>query len=430
MSGYIYDPISIVNAIKNNLQDRYGTGYPILKELLQNADDAGARRFRLDARRGWPDAENPLLRGAGLLIANDGRFSQKDRTSILSFASSVKATDDAAIGKFGFGQKAVFHLCDAFAVHAFGQEEPFSDIVNPFEDVEVKGNVTGGWKTLTESDAKLLRQAAADFRGHGLLLWLPLRRDGLHPAPDAGFSTTLPKIGETVQQVDKPDDLKSLLTTLRHLRDIEIQENSETRRAVRVLDGERLLGPKDWRKNVRKDVRTFTGTIATGPEPSKEKFVAREAMLRNERLEDLRSSNHWPRTQSAFSSKPTPEKGEPHGAATLLRVAGPRDGQSILDIAWAVFLPVSKTDGKEISIGTPNLGHLRLSLHGYFSWTAAGAASKVCGNPLRMAHLRTPPRFVAPGTPSCGIPSSCPSFPPCCWTPSRQAWRRPPNSPR
>jgi hypothetical protein len=33
-------PISIVNQIKSNLLDRYESGYPILKELLQNADDS------------------------------------------------------------------------------------------------------------------------------------------------------------------------------------------------------------------------------------------------------------------------------------------------------------------------------------------------------------------------------------------------------
>ena len=37
MPEFRVSPISIVNQIKSNLQDRYGSGYPILKELLQNA---------------------------------------------------------------------------------------------------------------------------------------------------------------------------------------------------------------------------------------------------------------------------------------------------------------------------------------------------------------------------------------------------------
>lgn len=362
MSSYRIRPESIVNQIRNNLLDRYDSGYPILKELLQNADDASAHRFRLDARAGWPNADNPLLRGPGLLIVNDGAFRREDQEGILSFGESVKATDEAAIGKFGFGQKAVFHLCDAFVVHAFGQEEPFSDVVNPFEDVKVEGNVTGTWTTLTESDAHRLREASADFRARrGLILWLPLRRDGLAPAPDAGFSSNQPTLEGTVRQVDKPDDLRSLLTTLRHLRVVEIRENGETRHAVSVLDGDRLLGPNDWREGAR----TFDGVIATGPGDQEEtrRFVAREAIVWNDHLRGLRNGDHWPKTHSALSSKPTPEKGEPHGAATLVRIVGPG---STLEIDWAVFLPISETDRKSISINRPNSGCFRLLLHGYF----------------------------------------------------------------
>jgi len=112
-------PSSVIKQIQSNLRDRYGSGYPILKELLQNADDAKeVRRFRLNALPGWPFAANPLLRGPGLLVVNDGVFHKDDETGIISFGESSKAADSAAIGKFGFGQKAVFHLCDAFIVYA------------------------------------------------------------------------------------------------------------------------------------------------------------------------------------------------------------------------------------------------------------------------------------------------------------------------
>ena len=67
-------PRAIVNQIKSLLRDRYASGYPILKELVQNADDAQARRVRPDALTGWPDADNPLLRGPGPLVVNDGVF--------------------------------------------------------------------------------------------------------------------------------------------------------------------------------------------------------------------------------------------------------------------------------------------------------------------------------------------------------------------
>lgn len=100
MPDFRVSPLSIVNQIRSNLEERYGSGYPILKELLQNADDAGARRFRIESFSGWPQASNPLLRGPGLLVINDGAFKESDEQGITSFGESGKATDDAAIGKF------------------------------------------------------------------------------------------------------------------------------------------------------------------------------------------------------------------------------------------------------------------------------------------------------------------------------------------
>ena len=79
MPDFIVSPISILNQIKGNLQDRYGSGFPILKELLQNADDAQAHQICLDALPGWSDATNPLLRGPGLLVVNDGEFRRARR---------------------------------------------------------------------------------------------------------------------------------------------------------------------------------------------------------------------------------------------------------------------------------------------------------------------------------------------------------------
>lgn len=119
MSNLSTPPRAIFRQIQANLKDRYGSGFPVLKELIQNAEDASASQIRFIAHAGWPDAINPLLRVPGMLVVNDGEFSSKDARGILSFADSAKGDDSAAIGRFGFGQKAVFHLCDAFIAHAF-----------------------------------------------------------------------------------------------------------------------------------------------------------------------------------------------------------------------------------------------------------------------------------------------------------------------
>jgi len=362
MPDFRVSPISIVNQIKNNLQDRYDSGYPILKELLQNADDAEARRFRLDALPGWPTAANPLLRGPGLLVVNDGVFRKDDERGITSFGESGKATDSAAIGKFGLGQKAVFHLCDAFVVYAYGDNEPFSTVVNPFLGVEVDGNVTQDWDGLVDTDLKLLRrQVSPDFPDRCLALWLPFRREGLRPAPGVDFSSNFPSGSETIAELANPDDLRVLLTTLRHLESVEIREHGETRCAIGIDDiRDRLLGPKHWHSGTR----SFGGTIKTRPDQPVAQFVGRESMILDGRLAGLRLTPHWPKTISVLSSTPQPEKGEPHGAATLLRA--PKSALSQLRISWAVFLPISEASDIAIPLDGNALGQFRLLLHGYF----------------------------------------------------------------
>lgn len=367
MPDFRVSPISIVNQIKSNLQDRYDSGYPILKELLQNADDAGARRFRLDALAGWPTAANPLLRGPGLLVVNDGVFRKDDERGITSFGESDKATDSAAIGKFGLGQKAVFHLCDAFVVYAHGDNEPFSTVVNPFLGVDVDGNISRQWEppsdgNLVDTDLKLLRhEVSSDFPDRCLALWLPFRRVGLRPAPGVGFSSNFPSVSETIAEFANPDDLRVLLTALRHLESVEIREHGETRCAIGIDDGrERLLGPKHWHSGTR----SFGGTIKIRTDRSVAQFVGRETMVLDGRLADLRQTPHWPKTISVLSPTPQPEKGEPHGAATLLRAS--KSTLSQLRISWAVFLPISETSDISIPLDGNILGQFRLLLHGYF----------------------------------------------------------------
>src|SRR5208282_1720989 len=80
--------------------------------------------------------------------------------------------------------------------------------------------------------------------------------------------------------------------------------------------GDRFLGPN----RLRDGVRSFGGAIRAALDRSTAPFVGREAMIRDGRLASLKHTQHWPQTISVFSPMPEPEKGEPHGAATLLRV--------------------------------------------------------------------------------------------------------------
>src|SRR5689334_13316404 len=111
--GLETNPLALIQHLQHNLIDRYPRS-SIVKELLQNAEDARASVFHLGWTPGLTAAGHPLLRGPALFTVNDGPFSERDATAICQFGLNYKAADRTAIGKFGLGLKSVFHLCEAF----------------------------------------------------------------------------------------------------------------------------------------------------------------------------------------------------------------------------------------------------------------------------------------------------------------------------
>ena len=95
MSGLIPN---VINLITDNLRDRYANGFPVLKELIQNADDAQAKCFRFGHHVGFvPETSHPLLAGPALWFFNDGQFKPEDKKAIGSLAENSKAGDAATI---------------------------------------------------------------------------------------------------------------------------------------------------------------------------------------------------------------------------------------------------------------------------------------------------------------------------------------------
>jgi hypothetical protein len=153
MSSLTTPPRAIFRQIQANLNDRYSSGFPVLKKLIQNAEDAGAEVIRFVAHPGWSTAKNPLLRVPGFAVANDGRFEAKDARGILSFADTAKGDEVTTIGRFGFGQKAVFHLCDAVIAHSLGHATRFSEVVNPCLGV-IESTKAGSWDKIDSAEPR------------------------------------------------------------------------------------------------------------------------------------------------------------------------------------------------------------------------------------------------------------------------------------
>ncbi|KAH8822802.1 hypothetical protein DL96DRAFT_1746475 [Flagelloscypha sp. PMI_526] len=109
--------VDLASAIKGIL-DNYPFGNALLREILQNSDDAGARhqKFVLDTRQhptiSLADSTLSKTQGPALLCFNDTVFSESDWQALLTIHGSNKRSEDHKTGKYGLGFRSCYHITD------------------------------------------------------------------------------------------------------------------------------------------------------------------------------------------------------------------------------------------------------------------------------------------------------------------------------
>ena len=109
------EPLTV--RLRNLIHD-YPEGVGIVKELIQNADDAGAKRIHItfDWRQhtchNLPDPRMQELMGAAMVVYNDSVFSDGDFDNIQSLGESGKRETLWKTGRFGVGFNSVYHVTD------------------------------------------------------------------------------------------------------------------------------------------------------------------------------------------------------------------------------------------------------------------------------------------------------------------------------
>ena len=109
---------SITNRLKTIL-DLYPEGNPIYSELIQNADDAGAKVVKILLDENSYGVESLLsnklapLQGPALLFYNDAVFSDSDYRALGKIGQGTKLEKLSTTGRFGLGFNSTYHLTDA-----------------------------------------------------------------------------------------------------------------------------------------------------------------------------------------------------------------------------------------------------------------------------------------------------------------------------
>ncbi|XP_040280413.1 sacsin-like isoform X2 [Bufo bufo] len=105
-----------------NILRKYPDGGQILKELIQNADDAKASEitFIYDERENGTDTlyakDKHVIQGPSLLVYNNEMFSDRDWEGIQRPGNSIKRKDPDTVGRFGLGFNSVYHMTDYPAI--------------------------------------------------------------------------------------------------------------------------------------------------------------------------------------------------------------------------------------------------------------------------------------------------------------------------
>lgn len=108
---------SLIQQLRSIL-DQYPDDGQILKELIQNAEDANASQVKFLHDKHSHDTEHLFdedlaqFQGPALYAYNNARFKREDWRGIRLVCDSIKVEDPMKVGRFGLGFKSVFHMTD------------------------------------------------------------------------------------------------------------------------------------------------------------------------------------------------------------------------------------------------------------------------------------------------------------------------------
>ncbi|KAK6178774.1 hypothetical protein SNE40_011284 [Patella caerulea] len=215
-------------------------GYPgdesILKEILQNADDAGAtevifiKDFRNLPAKSLPNEEWSDMQGPALCIYNDSYFTEQDLKGIQDLGIGTKRDDILKTGQYGVGFNVVYHITDAPSFWSKGGE--IGEVVCIFDPHCKYVSMATQQKPGMMIDAEDLHETFADFhtgylpmltrdKPQGTLFRLPLRTKEMALSSKISAEVTNEQHIEKVVELLK-DQVFSCMIFLENIKKVKI----------------------------------------------------------------------------------------------------------------------------------------------------------------------------------------------------------------
>jgi hypothetical protein len=381
MPGYQPKQGTIINNIKSLLKERYKQGFPIIKEIIQNANDGQAKTLKFGISRGLiSTAESPivhpLLTTPALFFLNDGAFKTSDREAISCFGIDANAGDKGKIGKFGLGQKSIFHFCEAFFYIARSKDIPngeCGDFINPWATPDGKDKKRPEWIELNEVDHEHLKKYLIERKlikhtdNQYFLLWVPFRQ---RPDDERCILANYYNDENSIQD-SLPNDMDikigQLLPLLRHLTDIQYWVEDDTRKLQQKFNVcldysvplERFIYPNndalfsnehplEGKVTVSKQAITFAGIERILPAADFTFLLGQNADKASKNFwEDLQRSRCWSKRLSINEDGDEefiPDKSIPHCGVVFTQKSSNTSRSAKLTLQWAVFLPLASDE--------------------------------------------------------------------------------------
>jgi hypothetical protein len=347
-----------IRMLKNRLAEYpYNGGLTVIKELLQNADDAGAESVTLAIlAHGEPTAHNSLLHGPALLVWNNAPISEAQAENFYRPHGSSKSADELAVGRFGIGQQSVYHLCEAWLFIGWGDNGQIAGVLDPWAR---PGAPAAGadpqhpdWPILDDEDREVLVQAVRQVGvpERGLLLWLPLRQPS-HAHGEGRIKDQTVRAGDLVEELRSLRPLMHLLPLLEHVHRVSLRSANSAKGPLREEASLTIEGPR-LRKN-RSGAPPNESPVGrlclrTAIRPGVDEWVAYVLIQDNKNdiapLKALRDLPAWPTVDvpdEVGGVASVPEKVSYTGATLVIGAAAT---SAALRLSWASFLPLGEPE--------------------------------------------------------------------------------------